>query len=166
MEVPVGDTLVGRVVNPLGQPLDGKGPIQTEKFRPVERKAPGVMSRKSVHEPLQTGLKAVDSMVPIGRGQRELIIGDRGTGKTAVAVDTILNQRDTDVICIYVAVGQKNSTVASVVKRLEEEGAMDYTTVVSATASEPSPVLFFSTLCWNSNGGRTYAQRQTCFSNL
>ena len=144
VEVPVGDKLIGRVVNPLGLPLDGKGPIESDTYRPVEKKAPGVMARKSVHEPLQTGLKAIDSMVPIGRGQRELIIGDRGTGKTAIAVDTILNQKDTGVICIYVAIGQKNSTVAGVVKRLEEAGAMDYTTVVAATASEPAPLLYLS----------------------
>lgn len=144
VEVPVGEKMIGRIVNPLGQPIDGKGPIDSNKYRPVERKATGVMSRKSVHEPLQTGLKAIDSMVPIGRGQRELIIGDRGTGKTAIAVDTILNQKDTGVICIYVAIGQKNSTVASVVKRLEEAGAMDYTIVVAATASEPAPLLYLA----------------------
>ncbi|QNO16676.1 F0F1 ATP synthase subunit alpha [Alkalicella caledoniensis] len=144
VEVPVGDKLIGRIVNPLGLPLDGKGQIDTNTFRPVERKAPGVMARKSVHEPLQTGIKAIDSMVPIGRGQRELIIGDRGTGKTAIAVDTILNQKDTGVICIYVAIGQKNSTVAGVVKRLEEAGAMDYTIVVAATASEPAPLLYLA----------------------
>ncbi|SHJ80667.1 ATP synthase F1 subcomplex alpha subunit [Anaerobranca californiensis DSM 14826] len=144
VEVPVGESLIGRIVNPLGQPIDGKGPINSNKFRPVERKATGVMSRKSVHEPLQTGIKAIDSMVPIGRGQRELIIGDRGTGKTAIAVDTILNQKDTGVICIYVAIGQKNSTVAGVVKKLEEAGAMDYTIVVAATASEPAPLLYLA----------------------
>ena len=144
VEVPVGDKMIGRIVNPLGMPIDGKGPIDSNKYRPVEKKATGVMSRKSVHEPLQTGLKAIDSMVPIGRGQRELIIGDRGTGKTAIAVDTILNQKDTGVICIYVAVGQKNSTVAGVVKRLEEAGAMDYTIVVAATASEPAPLLYLA----------------------
>lgn len=144
VEVPVGEKLIGRIVNPLGQPLDGKGPIETSQYRPVEKKATGVMSRKSVHEPLQTGIKAIDSMVPIGRGQRELIIGDRGTGKTAIAVDTILNQKDTGVICIYVAVGQKNSTVAGVVKKLEEAGAMDYTIVVAATASEPAPLLYLA----------------------
>lgn len=141
-EVPVGDALLGRVVNALGQPIDGKGPINTDKFRPIEHRAEGVIERKSVHQPLQTGLKAIDSMVPIGRGQRELIIGDRQTGKTAIAVDTIINQKDTDVICIYVAIGQKASTVAGVVKTLEENGAMDYTIVVAATASEPAPMLF------------------------
>ncbi len=144
VEVPVGDALLGRVVNSLGQPIDGKGPIVTDKFRPVEKRAEGVIERKSVHQPLQTGLKSIDSMVPIGRGQRELIIGDRQTGKTAIAVDTIINQKDTDVICIYVAIGQKASTVAGVVKTLEEHGAMDYTIVVSATASEPAPMLYIA----------------------
>ncbi|MHB8172382.1 MAG: F0F1 ATP synthase subunit alpha [Thermincolia bacterium] len=144
VEVPVGDAMIGRVVNALGQPIDGKGPINTNKFRPIERVAPGVITRKSVHQPLQTGLKAIDSMVPIGRGQRELIIGDRQTGKTAVAIDTIINQKNTDVICIYVAVGQKASTVARVVKTLEENGAMEYTIVVSATASEPSPMVYIA----------------------
>lgn len=144
VEVPVGEALIGRVVNALGQPIDGKGPIKTDKFRPVEAPAPSVIDRKSVHEPLQTGLKAIDSLVPIGRGQRELIIGDRQTGKTAVAVDTIINQKGQDVICIYVAIGQKASTVAGVVKTLEEHGAMDYTIVVSATASEPAPMLYIA----------------------
>jgi proton translocating ATP synthase, F1 alpha subunit len=144
MEVPVGDALIGRVVDPLGNPLDGKGPIETTKFRPVESKAPGVISRKSVFEPMQTGLKSIDSMVPIGRGQRELIIGDRQTGKTAIAVDAILNQKGQNMICIYVAIGQKASTVASVVKRLEEGGAMDYSIVVSAAASEPAPLLYIA----------------------
>ncbi|AGL03816.1 F0F1 ATP synthase subunit alpha [Desulfoscipio gibsoniae] len=144
ISVPVGDALIGRVVNPLGQPIDGLGPINSDKFRPVERIAPGVIERKSVHEPLQTGLKAIDSMIPIGRGQRELILGDRQTGKTAVAVDAIINQKGKDVICIYVAVGQKNSTVANVQQRLKDTGAMDYTIIVSATASEPSPLLFIA----------------------
>lgn len=144
MEVPVGDALIGRVVDPLGNPLDGKGPIETTKFRPVESKAPGVISRKSVFEPMQTGLKSIDSMVPIGRGQRELIIGDRQTGKTAIAVDAILNQKGQNMICIYVAIGQKASTVASVVKRLEEGGAMDYSIVVCAAASEPAPLLYIA----------------------
>lgn len=144
VSVPVGEALIGRAVNPLGQPLDGKGPIKAEKYRPIERIAPGVITRRSVHEPLQTGIKAIDSMIPIGRGQRELIIGDRQTGKTAIAVDTIINQRDTDVICIYVAIGQKASTVASVIRTLEEHGAMDYTIVVSATASEPAPLLYIA----------------------
>ncbi len=144
VEVPVGEALLGRVVNALGQPIDGKGPIETEHARRVEIKAPGIVDRQSVHEPLQTGLKAIDSMVPIGRGQRELIIGDRQTGKTAVAVDTIINQKNTDVYCIYVAIGQKRSTVAQVVAKLEEHGAMEYTTVVAATASEPAPLQYIS----------------------
>lgn len=144
VEVPVGDAMLGRVVNALGQPIDGKGPINTNRFRPVEKRAEGVIERKGVHEPLQTGLKAIDSMVPIGRGQRELIIGDRQTGKTAIAVDTIINQKNTDVICIYVAVGQKASTIAGVVKTLEEHGAMDYTIIVAATASEPAPMLYIA----------------------
>ncbi|MEW6661873.1 MAG: F0F1 ATP synthase subunit alpha [Bacillota bacterium] len=144
VEVPVGEALIGRVVNALGQPLDGKGPIQTDRFRPIESPAPGVVYRRSVHQPLQTGLKALDSLVPIGRGQRELIIGDRQTGKTAVAVDTIINQKGQGVTCIYVAIGQKASTVAGVVAKLEEHGAMDYTIVVSATASEPAPLLYIA----------------------
>ena len=144
VEVPVGEALIGRIVNPLGQPLDGKGPIVTNKYRPVESPAPGVIDRRAVHEPLQTGLKAIDSMVPIGRGQRELIIGDRQTGKTALAVDTIINQKGQGVICIYVAIGQKASTVAGVVETLKKYGAMDYTIVVSATASEPAPLLYLA----------------------
>ena len=143
-EVPVGDAMIGRVVNALGQPIDGKGPIRTDRTRPVERVAHGVLERKSVDTPLQTGLKAIDSMVPIGRGQRELIIGDRQTGKTAIAVDTIINQRGKDVLCIYVAIGQKASTVAQLVKNLDEHGAMDYTTVVSATASELAPLQYIA----------------------
>jgi F-type H+-transporting ATPase subunit alpha len=135
---------VGRVVNALGEPVDGKGPIQATEFRPIERYAPGVVDRRSVKEPLQTGLKAIDSMIPIGRGQRELIIGDRGTGKTAVAVDTIINQRGEDVFCFYVAVGQKRSTVAQVVKVLEDSGAMAFTTVVIASASEPAPLQYIA----------------------
>jgi F-type H+-transporting ATPase subunit alpha len=144
VEVPVGEALLGRVVNALGQPIDGKGPIDTDQARRVEVKAPGIVDRQSVSEPLQTGLKAIDSMVPIGRGQRELIIGDRQTGKTAVAIDTIINQKNTDVYCIYVAIGQKRSTVAQVVAKLEEYGAMEYTTVVASTASEPAPLQFIS----------------------
>ncbi len=144
VEVPVGPALIGRVVNALGQPLDGKGPIETDMYLPVERKAPGVITRKSVHEPLQTGLKAIDSMTPIGRGQRELIIGDRGTGKTAIAVDTIINQKGQNCICIYVGIGQKASTIAGVVKKLQETGAMEYTIVVSATASDPAPLQFLA----------------------
>ena len=143
-EVPVGDALTGRVVNALGQPIDGKGPVETDRYRQIERVAPGVISRKSVDTPLQTGIKAIDSMVPIGRGQRELIIGDRQTGKTAIAVDTILNQKGQGVKCIYVAIGQKASTVASLVKILEEFGAMDYTTVVASTASEPAPLQYIA----------------------
>ncbi|MDR0433441.1 MAG: F0F1 ATP synthase subunit alpha [Gracilibacteraceae bacterium] len=144
VEVPAGDALIGRVVNVLGQPIDGKGEIKAAEYRPIETRAPGVVNRKSVHEPLQTGLKSIDSMVPIGRGQRELIIGDRQTGKTALAIDTIINQRGKDCICIYVAVGQKQSTVAGVVKKLEEAGAMDYSIVVMATASEPAPMLYIA----------------------
>lgn len=142
--VPVGDAMLGRVVNALGQPIDGKGPINTTKVRPVERVASGVISRKSVDTPLQTGIKAIDSMVPIGRGQRELIIGDRQTGKTAIAVDTILNQKDQNVLCIYVAIGQKASTVANIVKTLEDNGALDYTTVVASTASELAPLQYIA----------------------
>ena len=142
VEVPVGDEMLGRVVNSLGQPIDGKGPIKTTKTRPIERVASGVISRKSVDTPLQTGIKAIDSMVPIGRGQRELIIGDRQTGKTTIATDTILNQKGKDVICIYVAIGQKRSTVASLVENLEKNGAMAYTIVVAATASEASPLQY------------------------
>jgi F-type H+/Na+-transporting ATPase subunit alpha len=144
MEVPVGKALLGRVVNPLGQPLDGKGPIETTEFRPVESPAPGVIDRKSVHEPLQTGIKAIDSMIPIGRGQRELIIGDRQTGKTTIAIDTIINQKDEDMICVYVAIGQKQSTVAQVVEKLRRYGAMDYTIVVVASASDPAPLLYLA----------------------
>ncbi|WP_149453082.1 F0F1 ATP synthase subunit alpha [Pasteuria penetrans] len=144
MEVPVGEALLGRVVNPLGQPLDGAGPISSEHFRPVEMPAAGVVDRRSVHQPLQTGIKAIDAMVPIGRGQRELIIGDRQTGKTTVAVDTILNQKDTGVLCVYVAIGQKQSTVAQVVEKLRQRGAMEYTTVVVASASDPFPLLYLA----------------------
>ncbi len=144
VEVPVGDCMLGRVVNALGQPIDGKGPIQTDKFRKIERVASGVITRKSVDTPLQTGIKAIDSMVPIGRGQRELIIGDRQTGKTAIAVDTIINQKGQGVKCIYVAIGQKASTVASIVKTLTEFGAMAYTTVVAATASELAPLQYIA----------------------
>ena len=143
-EVPVGDEMLGRVVNSLGQPIDGKGPIKTTKTRPIERVASGVISRKSVDTPLQTGIKAIDSMVPIGRGQRELIIGDRQTGKTAIAIDTIINQKGQGVKCIYVAIGQKASTVAALVNKLEEFGAMDYTTVVASTASELAPLQYIA----------------------
>jgi F-type H+-transporting ATPase subunit alpha len=144
MSVPVGEALVGRVVNALGEPIDGKGPVSTSETRPVETIAPGVVDRQSVKEPLQTGIKAIDSMIPIGRGQRELIIGDRQTGKTAVALDTIINQKGGDVICIYVVIGQKRSTVAQVVKTLEDFGAMDYTIVVAATASDPAPMQYIA----------------------
>ncbi|MBM7571289.1 F0F1 ATP synthase subunit alpha [Aquibacillus albus] len=144
MEVPVGEELLGRVVNPLGQPIDGKGPIETTKSRAIESPAPGVMDRKSVDEPLQTGIKAIDALVPIGRGQRELIIGDRQTGKTTVAIDTILNQADQDMICIYVAIGQKESTVRGTVETLRKHGALDYTIVVSAGASDPAPLLYLA----------------------
>lgn len=143
-EVPVGDQMIGRVVDPVGNPLDGKGKIVTDSFRPMEFKAPGVIYRQPVNRPLQTGIKAVDSMIPIGRGQRELIIGDRQTGKTALAVDTIINQKGQDVICIYVAIGQKASTVAGILNRLEETGSMDYTIIVSATASDPAPLLYLA----------------------
>ncbi|KGX86441.1 F0F1 ATP synthase subunit alpha [Pontibacillus litoralis] len=144
MQVPVGEELLGRVVNPLGEPVDGKGKIETDKTRPIESPAPGVMDRKSVHEPLQTGLKAIDALVPIGRGQRELIIGDRQTGKTTVALDTIINQKDQDMICIYVAIGQKESTVRGTVETLRKHGALDYTIVVTASASQPAPLLYLA----------------------
>ena len=160
VEVPVGDAMIGRVVNALGQPIDGKGPIKTDKYRQIERVASGVISRKSVDTPLQTGIKAIDSMVPIGRGQRELIIGDRQTGKTAITIDTIINQKGQGVKCIYVAIGQKASTVASIVKTLEEFGAMAYTTVVAATASELAPLQYIAPYSgcaigeeWMENGG-------------
>lgn len=144
VEVPVGEALLGRVVNALGQPIDGKGEIKTDKTRPVESPAPGIMDRKSVFEPLQTGIKSIDSMIPIGRGQRELVIGDRQTGKTSILMDTIINQKDKDVLCIYVAIGQKRSTVAQLVSTLEKFGAMDYTIVVSATASESAPLQYLA----------------------
>ncbi|WP_256759190.1 F0F1 ATP synthase subunit alpha [Cohnella sp. WQ 127256] len=144
MEVPVGEELLGRVVNALGQPVDGNGPINTTQTRPVESPAPGVMDRKSVHEPMQTGIKAIDAMIPVGRGQRELIIGDRQTGKTTIAIDTIVNQKGNGVICIYVAIGQKQSTVRGVVETLRKHGALEYTIVVSASASEPAPLLYLA----------------------
>lgn len=144
MEVPVGEALIGRVVNPLGQPIDGLGEIKTDKSRPVEAPAPGVMQRKSVHEPMQTGLKAIDALVPIGRGQRELVIGDRKTGKTSIAIDAIINQKGQDMICIYVAIGQKDSTVRTQVETLRRFGALDYTIVVSAGASQPAPMLYIA----------------------
>ena len=144
VSVPVGEAMIGRVVNALGQPIDGAGPIDTKEFRPVETKAPGICERRSVYQPLQTGIKAIDSMIPIGRGQRELIIGDRQTGKTTIATDTIINQKGKDVLCIYVAIGQKRSTVASLVENLTRNGAMDYTIVVAATASESSPLQYIA----------------------
>ena len=144
VSVPVGDALLGRVVNALGQPIDGKGPINTDKRRPVESKATGIMDRKSVHQPLETGIKAIDAMIPVGKGQRELVIGDRQTGKTSICVDTILNKKGKDVICIYVAIGQKRSTVAQLVNTFEKHGAMDYTIVVSASASESAPLQFIA----------------------
>ena len=144
VEVPVGDGMLGRVVNALGQAIDGGEPIKSDKFRPVERVAPGVMTRKSVHQPIQTGLKIIDSMIPIGRGQRELIIGERQTGKTAIAIDTIINQKNNNVKCIYVAIGQKASTVAQIVEKLRSHGAMEYTTIVSSTASEPAPLQYIA----------------------
>ena len=143
-EIPVGEGLLGRVVDPLGKPIDGKGPIESSETRLIETIAPGIVARKSVHQPMQTGLKAIDSMVPIGRGQRELIIGDRQTGKTAIAIDTIINQKGGDMICIYVGIGQKRSTMAQIVQRLENEGAMEHTIVVSSTASEPAPLQFLA----------------------
>lgn len=144
VEVPVGEAMFGRVVNALGQPIDGKGPIKTDKFRPTEDIAPGVIERKSVDQPLQTGIKAIDSMIPIGRGQRELIIGDRQTGKTAIAIDTIINQKSEDVLCIYVAIGQKNSTVAQIMQTLEKHDALKYTIIVAASASEPAPLQYLA----------------------
>ena len=144
VSVPVGDAMLGRVVNALGQPIDGKGPIATTSTRPLESDAPGIIKRKSVDTPLQTGIKAIDSMIPIGRGQRELIIGDRQTGKTTIAVDTIINQKNTGVLCVYVAIGQKNSTVAQIAETLERAGAMEYTVIVSATAAETSPLQYIA----------------------
>ena len=144
IQVPVGEALLGRVVDPLGNPIDDRGPLETEHFRPVEFKAPGVVQRKGVHEPLQTGIKAIDALIPIGRGQRELIIGDRGTGKTTIALDTIINQKGKDVICVYVAIGQKASTIASLVQRLRDAGAMEYTIVVAATASSSAPLKYLA----------------------
>ncbi|KPJ49294.1 MAG: ATP F0F1 synthase subunit alpha [candidate division Zixibacteria bacterium DG_27] len=163
--VPVGGAVIGRVVNPLGQPLDGKGPVVTEEYRNLETRAPNVIQRQPVKEPVQTGLKAIDSMIPIGRGQRELIIGDRQTGKTAIILDTIINQRDTDLYCIYVAIGQKNSTVARVVKTLEDHGAMEYTTVVAASATEPAPLQYMAPYAGVTMGEhfRDNGQHVVCF---
>ena len=165
MSVPVGEALIGRVVDSLGHPLDGKGPVHTDKYLPIERLAPGVVDRRSVKEPLQTGIKAIDAMIPIGRGQRELIIGDRQTGKTAIILDTIINQKGGDVICIYVAIGQKRSTVAQVVKILEDNGAMDYTIVVAATASDPAPMQYLApyTGCVMGEYFRDTKRHATCF---
>jgi F-type H+-transporting ATPase subunit alpha len=151
-EVPAGPGLLGRVVNPLGQPIDGKGPIASSETRLLDIVAPGIVKRRPVHQPMQTGIKAIDSMIPIGRGQRELIIGDRQTGKTAIAIDTIINQKGGNLICVYVAIGQKNSSVANVVKRLEEEGAMDYTIVVSASAADPAPLQYIAPMAGCSIG--------------
>ena len=163
--VPVGGAVIGRVVNPLGQPLDGKGPVVTEEYRNLETRAPNVIERQPVKEPVQTGLKAIDSMIPIGRGQRELIIGDRQTGKTAIILDTIINQRDTDLYCIYVAIGQKNSTVARVVKTLEDHGAMEYTTVIAASATEPAPLQYMAPYAGVTMGEyfRDNGQHVVCF---
>lgn len=144
VEVPVGENLIGRVVNSLGEPVDGKGPIKTDKFRPIEANAPGIIERQSVFQPLQTGIKAIDSMIPVGKGQRELIIGDRQTGKTAIVIDTIINQKNEDTICIYVAVGQKKSTVAQLSKMLEDNGAMDYTIIVNSSAADPAPLQYIA----------------------
>src|SRR5438046_6626240 len=144
MSVPVGDAIIGRVVNSLGEPIDDKGPVLTSEFIPLERIAPGVIQRQPVREPMATGLKAIDSMIPIGRGQRELIIGDRQTGKTAIAIDTIINNKGNDLICIYCAIGQKRSSIAQVVKILSDYGAMDYTIVVAASASEPAPMQYIA----------------------
>ena len=167
MEVPVGEALTGRVVNALAQPIDGKGAIASEQTNPIERIAPGVIDRQPVKEPLQTGLKPIDAMIPIGRGQRELIIGDRQTGKTAVAIDTIINQKGLDVICIYVAIGQKRSTVAQVVKTLEEAGAMDYTIVVSASASDPAPMQYLAPIPAVRSGNTTETQDDmSCVSTM
>ncbi|MGH7162127.1 MAG: F0F1 ATP synthase subunit alpha, partial [Planctomycetota bacterium] len=144
LSVPAGEALIGRVVNPLSQPLDGKGPVETKDFMPIEGRAPGIADRQPVKEPLQTGIKAIDAMIPIGRGQRELIIGDRETGKSCVAIDTIVNQKGGDVVCVYVAIGQKASTVAGVVETFRRHGAMDYTIVVSATANDPAPMQYIA----------------------
>jgi F-type H+-transporting ATPase subunit alpha len=159
LSVPVGEALLGRVIDPLGNPIDGKGPIVTTERRPLEFKAPGVVDRQPVKEPLQTGLKAIDALVPIGRGQRELIIGDRQTGRTAVAIDAIINQRDTDVICVYVAIGQKASTVAQVVEQLEKSGALEYTIVVDASPSEAAPIKYIAPYagCAMASGSSTRA---------
>ena len=166
MSVPVGDGMIGRVVNALGQPIDDKGPIATTQTLPVERLAPGVIQRQPVREPMMTGLKAIDSMIPIGRGQRELIIGDRQTGKTAICLDTIINSKGKDLICVYCAIGQKRSSVAQVVQTLTEHGAMDYTIVVAASASEPAPMLYHRSLRSLRYGRVLPRQRQACAADL
>ena len=166
VSVPVGEAMIGRVVNALGQPIDGAGPIETTEFRAIESPAPGIIDRQPVKEPLQTGIKAIDSMIPIGRGQRELIIGDRQTGKTTIASDTIINQKGKDVICIYVAIGQKRSTVANLVQSLTEAGAMSYTIVVSATASELSPPAVYRPLLRLCHGRIFHAPGQACPHHL
>ena len=166
VEVPVGEALIGRVVNSLGVPIDGKGPIKTTETRPIEIEAPGVIDRQSVKEPLQTGIKAIDSMVPIGRGQRELIIGDRQTGKTALTIDTILNQKGKDVICIYVAIGQKQSTVAHIVNTLSEMGAMDYTIVVASTASDSAPLQYLAPYAGCSMGEYFMNNGKRCINSI
>ncbi len=166
VEVPVGDALLGRVVNPIGQPLDERGPIVTDRHRPVERVAPGVITRQSVNTPVQTGIKAIDSMIPIGRGQRELIIGDRQTGKTAVAIDTIINQKGKDLICIYVAIGQKNSTVARTLSILEEHGAMEYTIVVVAGAADPAPLKYLAPYAGCAIGEEFHGNGPRCLDRL
>jgi len=162
VSVPCGEALIGRVVNALGEPIDAKGPIEAAEFRPIERRAHGIIERKSVSVPLQTGIKAIDSMIPIGRGQRELIIGDRQTGKTVIATDTIINQRGKDVICIYVAIGQKQSTVTNVVDTLYKNGAMDYTIVVSATASESAPLQYIAPYSGCAMGNTLWIRARTC----
>ena len=166
VEVPVGDMMLGRVVNALGQAIDGGAPITSDVYRPVERVAPGVMTRKSVHQPIQTGLKIIDSMIPIGKGQRELIIGDRQTGKTAIAIDTILNQKGKNVKCIYVAIGQKASTVAQIVEKLRSHGAMEYTTIVSATASEAAPLQYIAPYAGCAIGEEWMGKRRRRFNYL
>ncbi len=158
--VPVGEALLGRVVNPLGQPIDGKGPIDTKRYRTIENTAPTVIERQPVKQPLQTGLRAIDALVPIGRGQRELIIGDRGSGKTSIAIDTIINQKDQNVFCIYVAIGQKNSTISSLAQTLEKHGAMKYTTIVNVSSSEPAALKYIAPFAGCCDGRRADVRRQ------
>ena len=164
--VPVGESLIGRIVNSIGQSLDGKGPINTDKTRPVEIIAPGIVQRRSVYQPIQTGITAIDALTPIGRGQRELIIGDRQTGKTALAIDTIINQKNFDVICIYVAIGQKTSQIAQIAKVLEDNNAMDYTIIVAASANETAPLQYLAPFAGAAMGEEFMRSRQTCFNNL